>query len=193
MLAWFPPPKKIKKKSYPPPPISKSQGFLVGKKGEKKISISPPKGRVEARRGTVGVLPLSRQAISPKFQMGTKDGYSDGGGTPEGAPSFLLREKVKKTAALLLVSPNRKTFPCSQSSNEKFLFLLSQFGEQRTKIQKKIHGNFLQQIQKNAKKFSNRYKKMKWKIFPKKFFFGFSRKMKIQFLHSLTKTVKARQ
>ena len=83
------------------------------------------------------------------------------GGTPEGAPSFLLREKVKKTAALLLVSPNRKTFSCSQFSNEKFLFLLSQFGEQRTKIQKKIHGNFLQQIQKNAKKFPNRYKKIK--------------------------------
>ena len=82
-----PPPQKKPRKIPPLPPHFKILGFFSGEKGCKdNFNLPPPRGRVEARRGMVGVLPLSRQAISPKFQIGTKDGYSDGGGPPRGPP-----------------------------------------------------------------------------------------------------------
>merc|ERR1711951_306459 len=108
------------------------------------------------------------------------------GGDPRGGPLFPPKGKGQKYSRIAPCESEKKNSFLNSIFKRKIFFFTES-------ILKKIQCNFFQESKKNANGFPNRYQKTKRKIYPKKIFFRFSRKMKIQFLHSSKNTVKSRQ
>ena len=101
----------------------------------------------EERRGTVGVLPLSRFAISTKFHRGSKGGRSDGGGPPRGPPLASFGDGSRKRQKTQVEPTLKIQFHFLKRKNFFESFLKTKF----EKMNRKFKASFQKKNQKQEK------------------------------------------
>ena len=192
MLAESPPPKKTKKNSHPP--HCKILGFFSGEKGCKdNFNLPPPQEggwRLDGERSEFSPYRARPSHQSSKWEQKMDIAM---GGDPRGGPLFPPKGKGQKNSCIAPCESKQKNIFLQSIFQRKISFFTESIWKTKNKNSEKNSWQFSSAKQKKCKRFSKQVQKNKMKNLSGKFFFGFSRKMKIQFLHSFKKTVKARQ